>query len=551
MTTTTTTTTTMELKRRFQSHLPQYGTLWRSMVSKSSLLTAIETKTTVQIGCPFPSCANCSSTGGNNDQQEATGIPNDKDDDSSSDSSIVRFDLSHLQALEEESVVKEHPDFQPSNKDDESFEHVNLSDAHDTDNDNQSEEDDSSGGSTVVRFDLSHLEPPVESDNENVAVLPPTLPVVVDLTDTPSPPKLKSKTTSRVYDFNSKKRNVCGYDSQDSWLVDDDEYNDDFIETDCEEDEPDCEQPLVRPTAKIDIHSDDNRSNENSSDDAEWIDDDEASLADDENPPSRSTIVILSSDSEDDHDDDDQQQDNVWEPRDAPLPRHNNKQSNNRHAFRRNRDALTKSTFDEFNRRVFDGALQHVTVHWTNKLKTTAGRTILKRYKHNYEACIELSIKVLDEPTRLRNTLLHEMCHAAQWLIHHNAKPAHGPVFTQWAQRAMQRIPDAMVTTTHHYEIHYKYSWQCTTPNCGVIIQRHSNSVHTDKHKCGKCKGRLVKLDNNNKPLSAYNLFVKQQSAQVRSQLGDKVTQSQVLQECARLWRLRKTNTVQQDAQNS
>ena len=34
---------------------------------------------------------------------------------------------------------------------------------------------------------------------------------------------------------------------------------------------------------------------------------------------------------------------------------------------------------------------------------------------HTRVATIELSTKVIDDEERLRSTLLHEMCHAAQW----------------------------------------------------------------------------------------------------------------------------------------
>ena len=36
---------------------------------------------------------------------------------------------------------------------------------------------------------------------------------------------------------------------------------------------------------------------------------------------------------------------------------------------------------------------------------------------HTRVATIELSTKVIDDEERLRSTLLHEMCHAAQWLV--------------------------------------------------------------------------------------------------------------------------------------
>lgn len=52
-----------------------------------------------------------------------------------------------------------------------------------------------------------------------------------------------------------------------------------------------------------------------------------------------------------------------------------------------------------------------------------------------YSARIELSTKVVDSVDRLQRTLLHELCHAAAWLIDHVAKPPHGTHFKYWAGR--------------------------------------------------------------------------------------------------------------------
>lgn len=44
---------------------------------------------------------------------------------------------------------------------------------------------------------------------------------------------------------------------------------------------------------------------------------------------------------------------------------------------------------------------------------------------------IVLSSKVIDEPSRLRDTLIHEMCHAAAWQINHMSS-GHGPCWQAW-----------------------------------------------------------------------------------------------------------------------
>lgn len=47
---------------------------------------------------------------------------------------------------------------------------------------------------------------------------------------------------------------------------------------------------------------------------------------------------------------------------------------------------------------------------------------------------IELSVKVVDSAEKLAATLLHEMCHAAAWVIDGVSKPPHGAVFWKWGR---------------------------------------------------------------------------------------------------------------------
>jgi hypothetical protein len=164
---------------------------------------------------------------------------------------------------------------------------------------------------------------------------------------------------------------------------------------------------------------------------------------------------------------------------------------------------------------------------------------------------------VIDDPHRLRSTLLHEMCHAAAWMIDGVYKPSHGKCFQKWAQIAMKHVHGIEVTTTHDYQISFKYAWACTTSKCGCVIKRHSRSVDVNKHRCGRCQGKLMEIEvpsasnasaanvehvpRKKPPPSAYNLFVKENSARVREQLeaesSGKVPQPEVMKACARLWR--------------
>jgi len=135
--------------------------------------------------------------------------------------------------------------------------------------------------------------------------------------------------------------------------------------------------------------------------------------------------------------------------------------------FKRERVYLTQKLFNQYDSKVFDNALKDVEVKWSARLLKTAGLTRLKNIKTPTEklrvATIELSTKVIDEEVRLRQTLLHEMCHAAAWLVDGVHKPPHGPCFKKWSNIAMRQVKDVTVTTTHDYSISYKFAWVSTT----------------------------------------------------------------------------------------
>jgi predicted SprT family Zn-dependent metalloprotease len=229
--------------------------------------------------------------------------------------------------------------------------------------------------------------------------------------------------------------------------------------------------------------------------------------------------------------------------------------------FPKIRDQLTAAFFSEFDRKAFHGATSNVEIVWNKKLTTTAGLTRLRRCKANMTpgvplkrlACIELSTKVVDSEERLRTTLLRELVHAVVWIVDGVDKPPHGSHFKKWARVAMNRIPDVKVTTTHSYEIDYKYIWKCSNLECTSIVKRHSKSFDTARYRCGKCKGTFVATHafgsssrSQSRP-SAYNIYVKEQTKGVREKLqraqkrrgvqNPKVSQAEVMKECARLWR--------------
>lgn len=219
--------------------------------------------------------------------------------------------------------------------------------------------------------------------------------------------------------------------------------------------------------------------------------------------------------------------------------------------FAKTRDALARSLFDTYNKTVFENKLPpSLEITWNKRLATTAGLTHYRRDTSTttgvrYTARIELSCKVVDDSSKLERTLMHEMCHAAAWLIDNVAKPPHGPVFKKWAQHAMKAFPHLDVSTCHQYEIFYAYRWQCDS--CNQMYGRHSNSIDVSKKVCGECRGRLIflgkfKKDGDGLPVkqqrapSTYNQFVKENFAFVKSQCDDDTPVKEVMKKLSTKW---------------
>ncbi|XP_063389815.1 uncharacterized protein LOC134675475 [Cydia fagiglandana] len=158
------------------------------------------------------------------------------------------------------------------------------------------------------------------------------------------------------------------------------------------------------------------------------------------------------------------------------------------------REQLTRRLYEEFNRVVFNNALDNdLPIVWDSKLRSTAGTTTNRLVKSSRgdrirTSSIKLSVKVLDTPQRVRDTLIHELCHAATWLVDSELRAGHGPLWKKWASRALRAIPElGDISRCHDMEIHYKYTYKCT--KCGYSIQRHSKSIDITKKCCGYCRG--------------------------------------------------------------
>ncbi|KAJ5086862.1 hypothetical protein NUU61_008169 [Penicillium alfredii] len=148
-----------------------------------------------------------------------------------------------------------------------------------------------------------------------------------------------------------------------------------------------------------------------------------------------------------------------------------------------------------------------VQITWNKTLKTTAGRAQWRGDKvltpeglttHHY-ASIELAERIIDSEDRLLNTLAHEYCHLANFMISNVHGHPHGSSFKRWGYRCSDMLKDhpvyggrIVVTTKHNYAINFKYVWACQ--GCTVTYGRHSKSIKPESARCGVCRGELQQI---------------------------------------------------------
>ncbi|XP_052371860.1 germ cell nuclear acidic protein-like [Oncorhynchus keta] len=191
------------------------------------------------------------------------------------------------------------------------------------------------------------------------------------------------------------------------------------------------------------------------------------------------------------------------------------------HNFKQTKEELTSKLYRLYNTSVFDNKLpSNMSVSWNNKMRKTAGYCVTgqERSGGNRYARIQLSEKVCDSADRLRDTLVHEMCHAATWLIN-SVRDGHGPFWKLYARKATLAHPELpVVTRCHSYDINYKYQYQCSC--CKNTLGRHSKSLDTERFVCALCTGQLVLL-NPSKPRAPtpFANFVKENYGSVRQNL--------------------------------
>jgi predicted SprT family Zn-dependent metalloprotease len=201
------------------------------------------------------------------------------------------------------------------------------------------------------------------------------------------------------------------------------------------------------------------------------------------------------------------------------------------------KEELLQKLFHIFNKSIFDNKLpSDLKLQWNNRLTATAGLCKYKSVGGKPTAEIHISTKVCDIPERLRDTCVHEMCHAACYLINGLTNEGHGRVWQSWARKVGDVYVDIpKVSTCHNYAINKKYTYKCK--DCGEEIHRFQKSINIDKMVCGRCHGRFDLYCNNvkltydpiefqvaqfqtpqNKKVNKFAQFVKENYGSVKSE---------------------------------
>ncbi|KAJ6628661.1 Germ cell nuclear acidic protein [Pseudolycoriella hygida] len=150
------------------------------------------------------------------------------------------------------------------------------------------------------------------------------------------------------------------------------------------------------------------------------------------------------------------------------------------------RDELVTLLMKYFNEFVFNNQLINVPVSWSNKLSATAGFCRYGKKGNKRKCLIELSAKLCCKPDRIRDTLIHELCHAAVWIVD-GELAHHGKVWKNWTRRANEVFPTLpKITICHNYDVGKGFAYECTV--CGLKSQ---SSRKIEGVRCSKCHGPI------------------------------------------------------------
>lgn len=121
----------------------------------------------------------------------------------------------------------------------------------------------------------------------------------------------------------------------------------------------------------------------------------------------------------------------------VPLSQCDNSARVFKETYKTNKDTLARKLFNLYNETIFEKQIPTGTIiEWSERMTNTAGYCYCKKIIRKSGVVertvrIVLSSKALDSADRLRDTLVHEMCHAATWIINEIAD-GHGYYWKSW-----------------------------------------------------------------------------------------------------------------------
>lgn len=158
--------------------------------------------------------------------------------------------------------------------------------------------------------------------------------------------------------------------------------------------------------------------------------------------------------------------------------------------FKDNKVELTNKLFGIYCEDLFPGLRGHVHIKWNTRLCKKAGRCRNIITENGRISVIQLSARVLNSAARLRDTLIHEMCHAACCIYNGITNDGHGLYWQLWTEVVRRTYPELPVIRQYHfYHVERKYIYRCK--KCTYSIYRHKKSHHTERHGCYRCRGEF------------------------------------------------------------
>ncbi|XP_075720665.1 germ cell nuclear acidic protein-like isoform X2 [Rhinoderma darwinii] len=162
--------------------------------------------------------------------------------------------------------------------------------------------------------------------------------------------------------------------------------------------------------------------------------------------------------------------------------------------FQATKQELVTRLYKLYNQTVFNNQLpDKLQITWSKRLTATSAQCCNVQGDVNRYSKIEISEKVCDSAERVRDALIHEMCHAACWLINGVQKDGHGKLWKSYAQSVTRVHPELPPVNIYHtYDINYKFNYVCEW--CLNRVGRFT-SLKDERAHCRFCGGRLLLMN--------------------------------------------------------